>query len=607
METLPRSSNEIASDIANNKRNLRSLTKQLKAANANLVQTKNNLQTNTEQLNTKIAEARKDALTHFSQSQIEPINEKLRVIDTRIEELNNTHKSNLDELTEEKVMQNHEDKYAMHDEITKSLNECEKKLELSMGKRFKTEFIKQMDRSKIVVEPEEIDNFIDYFNNLNAKLDTYNNSLVHNLIEKIETKLPQLRETRLLENRNNVLILSALICLSIYFLRFYILPVYGVILFMLMVYHLHNSYHVYEILLAFKAVKDNLQLIEDEIKKNILEELESLVLQENDAYKQKYDSLMKKRNELDAKKAETNQEIIKNFEFDDSEIRASFEATATSYKNQINILEAEITNIETQIDNIKVKSKELSNEYANTIQSIPEQYLRPVIGESYIFTTRNDINSFFFGLQEDNNEPIFFTHPMGSSIILYDESTDIVFRFLQLINVQLRNKLNPAAFQVEVYDQVTRGMALSMFLVPGIDSAFSIKATSEEISNSVEQIGTLINRRNTLLLNGEGNIEAYNEARAAEKSLTEPYKFIFNINAPENILLSQTLIQAYHLGNKLGIYYHNFMEKETFYNYSDAAKLINCIDAIYILEENSIMKRTKDFALENLIKPTQKK
>ena len=603
---VSRTSNEIAADIANNKRDLRSLVKQLKAANANLAQTKNNLQSSTEQLNTNIAEARKSALNQFSRSQLEPINEKIKLIDTKIEELNSNHRTNLDELTEEKVMQNHADEYAMHEEITKSLGECEKKLELSMGKRFKNEFIKQMDESKIVIDPDEIDSFIDYFNQLNEKLDTYNNTVLHNLVEKVESKLPQLRKTRLLENKNNALILSVVICLSIYFLRFYILPFYGVILFGLMVYYMWNSYHVYEILLAFKAVKDNLQLIEDEIKKNILAEMEDLILEENTNYQKKYDSLMKKRNELDAKKEETNQEIIHNFTFDDSSIRASFDATATSYKNQINVLEAEIAHIESQMESTKIRSRELTGEYASAIQSIPERYLKPCVGESYIFTVRDDINKFFFGLHEDSNDPIFFTHPMGSSIILYDESTDIVFKFLQLINVQLRNKLNPAAFQVEVYDTVTRGMGLSMFLVPDIDVAFSIKATSDEITAAVSQMGTLINRRNTLLLNGEGSIEAYNEARAAENSLTEPYKFIFNINAPESILLSQTLVQAYHLGNKLGIYIHNFIEKETFYNLGDASKLINCVDAIYILEENSIMKRTKDFALENLIKPSQK-
>ena len=394
---VSRTSNEIASDIANNKRDLRSLVKQLKAANANLAQTKNNLQSSTEQLNTNIAEARKSALNQFSRSQLEPINEKIKLIDTKIEELNSNHRTNLDELTEEKVMQNHADEYAMHEEITKSLGECEKKLELSMGKRFKNEFIKQMDESKIVIDPDEIDSFIDYFNQLNEKLDTYNNTVLHNLVEKVESKLPQLRKTRLLENKNNALILSVVICLSIYFLRFYILPFYGVILFGLMVYYMWNSYHVYEILLAFKAVKDNLQLIEDEIKKNILAEMEDLILEENTNYQKKYDSLMKKRNELDAKKEETNQEIIHNFTFDDSSIRASFDATATSYKNQINVLEAEIAHIESQMESTKIRSRELTGEYASAIQSIPERYLKPCVGESYIFTVRDDINKFFFG------------------------------------------------------------------------------------------------------------------------------------------------------------------------------------------------------------------
>lgn len=85
-------------------------------------------------------------------------------------------------------------------------------------------------------------------------------------------------------------------------------------------------------------------------------------------------------------------------------------------------------------------------------------------------------------------------------------------------------------------------------------------------------------------------------------SLTESYNFIFYLDPALDDVKDSNLTTLLKNGGIVGIYTHLCINMQSFKEMQDsAAEIIKRVNTVYVLQNGSIYKKAKDFALENLV------
>lgn len=85
-------------------------------------------------------------------------------------------------------------------------------------------------------------------------------------------------------------------------------------------------------------------------------------------------------------------------------------------------------------------------------------------------------------------------------------------------------------------------------------------------------------------------------------SLTENYNFLFYLNSNMDIVKDPKMMAVLRNGSMMGIFPHLLISNDVFRDMKErATDLVNAVDTIYTLQNGSIFKRAKDFALEELV------
>jgi hypothetical protein len=382
----------------------------------------------------------------------------------------------------------------------------------------------------------------------------------------------------------------------------YVFPFYLTFLLVIAGFNIYRNYKVLKIILVQKTIRDNVDSIEEMFRQQVLEELDRRTTEENKKFEGERAALESEIGGLNSKIEQLAQNSESSFVFDDNQIREIYEATVRQKEHREDEINDAIQQDDKKIKGLYEKLEELQKELDKMVGNIQYSYLNyEAIGSSMTL----DKN---FIIDVENSKPVFFQHPLTSFLCLYTDEK-IVSDFVRLINLQLRVKLKPNMFSVDVFDPTNLGSSYLAFKpVPKNDkeaamlgNLFRIFTDESDFSQSVKEYSEELGRKINTIITGYENIDEYNKFMLSIQSLTESYHFIFIIDPSDRVLANKALVQQLRNGASVGMYYHLFMREGDFYSLgTNAHSLLDNVGRIYLLTESGIQSRAKDWILERL-------
>ena len=135
-----------------------------------------------------------------------------------------------------------------------------------------------------------------------------------------------------------------------------------------------------------------------------------------------------------------------------------------------------------------------------------------------------------------------------------------------------------------------------------IKQLFQIITDKSATKDFLEKSNSELDRKVGAILRNYNDIEEYNTAMVESDSLTESYNFIFYLDPALDDVKDSNLTTLLKNGGIVGIYTHLCINMQSFKEMQDsAAEIIKRVNTVYVLQNGSIYKKAKDFALENLV------
>lgn len=135
-----------------------------------------------------------------------------------------------------------------------------------------------------------------------------------------------------------------------------------------------------------------------------------------------------------------------------------------------------------------------------------------------------------------------------------------------------------------------------------IKRLFRIVTSNDALKDVLDELDEEMARRKNVILRNYDSIADYNVAMVESDSLTENYNFLFYLNSNIDIVKDPKMMAVLRNGSMMGIFPHLLISNDVFRDMKErATDLVNAVDTIYTLQNGSIFKRAKDFALEELV------
>lgn len=597
--SIKRNIETVRRNITMAKRTLSKNREEQAAVKASLANTENNYQD-------RLRASKKEALNSFIIKQTKQYEDEVLTLTEQISEENTSYSIELDRLENANISDFYTDESEISADIKTSVEILQKHIENSLSRRFKNELEKQLDSGSIDMSSENLENLVTYFNRESkyiAKLNKENDidkviNTVNGLCIDNPLSVSEDKNTASLQIGGTLLIIGIVaICAAKILFPFYI-----VFLILFASYNVIKSYKIYSALIAQKAVKDNIDKIDEKLRKEAEARLEDRKKQLNEKH---LETIADLENRLISAKDKLNTNKIKaesEFVFDDSDTRKTYDTAININNKKIDSLIADEKATNEQLEKYYLELKQLEDELNKVAGSIQASYLDfGKVGTDVIFNP-----DFIFDIQ--NGKPIFFKHPQKSCLFLYDDIVDVV-ELIKLLSVQLRIKLNPFNLNITVVDTQFMGSSfLSMQPVSdkkddSLKKLFQIVTSNEDVNLYLESCDEELQRKMRSIRFQFDNIANYNKFMLESDSLTEGYEFIFFEDPSQNHLQNETLMKIINNGETLGIFLHLFIQKDEFFGLGEnARKITNNVGKIYVLSEGHYHERAKDFVLENMIK-----
>jgi hypothetical protein len=381
-----------------------------------------------------------------------------------------------------------------------------------------------------------------------------------------------------------------------------IFPFYVFFLGLLVAYNISKNYKIYAALISQKAVKDNLEIIENTLKTKAERKLAERKEKVQEKYNKELLQLQKELEILEQQKIQAESEVNSSFSFDTAE-------SHNRYQNALKINNSRMQQLKNTGDQLKNELVMRQNElqrFEDDLRSIAGDLQNDFLNYEKIGTDAIFNNKFLVDFK--GTKPVYFLHPKGSALFLYDSVNDVT-NFIRLLIVQLRTKINPNNLKCAVVDFDSLGVPFLAFSEDSentensVKNLFRIITTNDDVKELNTELNDSVSKRIMSIRKSYNNIEDYNRAMLETDSLTEIYNFVFYQNPTQNILNDDNFKKVYVNGGSLGIYSHVFLKKSEFYEMGDMARsLIENASGIYALQDGNINKRAKEFALERLVK-----
>ena len=180
-----------------------------------------------------------------------------------------------------------------------------------------------------------------------------------------------------------------------------------------------------------------------------------------------------------------------------------------------------------------------------------------------------------------------FVHDCGH----YDISN-----FIKLISIQILNRMNPFAFEINYWDLKELGMDMRVFDPLATPSLYNIRTGEDEIKTAQEDLMFTLKKRSINIMREYPNITLYNEAMVNLQSVTESYNFIFVPNFAKSVYNNTNFKSLVYKGANVGIYTLVFVTLDDLNELKeDRDEFLRQFGTIYSFDEDSIKQRVAEF------------
>lgn len=534
---------------------------------------------------------------------LKPLEEKRASLTEELEKLNSSYTEAVENLTVDNAMRDSSSRQEILDAVKESSDKLRELIVAILGERFYGELEKQLSVPDVIEDTEKLEDVIDYFNICEKKTERISkySGKITKIVDRVQILLMSQKLGEGIANANADAVIAVLVLVLIALVFKYVFPVYVCTLVVAMVLNLMRHYSLFKILLVQKTVRDNVDGIESMIRQQILENIEQ---QKQEMKAEHENSVAKINNDLEQLQSDISKVADSagaSFKFDDTDIRRKYEAGKVQKEIRERSLVARIADIEKEIQ----KNQELLDNQRELLNSalvqLQAQYLdASKVGDSYEFNTK-------FLQNVENDKLDFFTHPKASCFFVYQEEEDM-YTFVKLLLLQLRTRLNPFAYVVDIYDPVAMGRDFLRFQpdnpqkIVSIEKLFRIFTTESEFTGVFTEYKEDIDNRRLEIFREYSNIAEYNKYMLSIDSLTETYSFIFALGIDTSILQNRTFVQIAQNGGDLGVYLHCFVKEEDCIKMgSNAAQVLEPVSKIYTVDKRGAKPKAKTW-LVDLIK-----
>lgn len=545
-----------------------------------------------------------DEKASYKERQVKPYEEQRTSLGQELTRQKNLYMEEKDLLTEENLMADCSDKQSILVEVASASNSLRKLIIEILGERFYNELDRQMQTPVAIDDLEQLQSIVSYFNSCELEIEqiSKHSGKVTRFVNKFQNVVGGIKVEKLSTKSNADYFIVVLVLVLVFIGFKYVAPVYVMLLAVGAVINLMRHYKIFKILLVQKTVRDNVSRIEEMLRQEVLEELDRRLEDAEQRYQAEVDRINAELDEIEEQIEQVTQQAEREFSFDDTKVRNNHDIEIAGIDQKIDKLNEDLADIEGKLNEknrLLLEKKQMINSQAMALQ---KKYLDPEhIGEDYQFDVK-----FLVNVRDSKLE--FFEHPESSCLFLYSDYEDMQ-AFVRLMLLQLRIKLNPFAFNVDIYDQITAGKDLIRFKPdnkedkPSIEILFRVFSEEEKFTKEVENYKAELDRRTLIILREYRSIKEYNKFMLDIDSLTESYKFIFVLDPPNSLLGNPKLLQQCTVGGSLGIFYHVFVKEENFYRAGDSTpEILDAFGKIYIMEKAGPKSKAKTFIEERIAK-----
>ena len=590
----------VRKEIAQAKRRLHKNKEEQQAVRNSLLATENSYQD-------KLRNQKRETFERFIQEKTQDTEEKIVELSNELE----NEKAAYEEQKQQLDNANLSDFYTNEDEILADIKTAidvlQRHVEKSLSPRFRSELETHLDGGNIDISPEKLESLVTYFNKQSTYISKLNKE---NKVDSVITAVNgfcieapfNISEEKKTQNLQfgGLLLAAAVIFI---FAAKVLFPFYFIFLAFLAFYNVVKNYKIFSAIIAQKAVKDNVDKIDEQLRKQAEDHLKDKKIQLEKDFLNKQANM---ESELIHLKEQLNTQRVQaeaEFQFDDDDYRKSYDTAISINTKKLDSLTAEEIDTNTKLTENYNKLKQLEDELDKMAGDIQASFLDfNKVGADVIFNP-----NFIFDIQ--NGKPVFFVHPQKSALFIYNDIVDVI-DFIRLICVQLRIKLNPFNLNISVVDLVYMGQNF-LGMQPDSDSKddslkklFQIVSSKEGLKDMLLDLDEELNRKMRSIRSQFSDIAAYNSFMLQSDSLTEGYEFVFYQDPDQNDVADNSLLKIINNGESLGIFMHLFIQKDKFYDFgANGRQLVDSIGRVFLLSDGKYYERAKDFVLENLIKP----
>lgn len=544
--------------------------------------------------------AKEKSKEEYKQKMLVPLQDKLEKYQTTLDEIQKEYAESLEELTEEKLLEQYSSQQDILLEVRESTVALQAQLKETISEQFYNVLYQQLEQKQIKLEEADLDSVITYFNECSAKLDKVikSKSPITTLVNRIEKLI--LESNLQIDSSNVMMCISLLYVVACLFLSKYVFPVYGFLLCFQAVYNVIHFYNIYKILVVQKSVQDNILLIDEKIHQEVLEDLAKRKQENEEYYQKEIEQCEGIIDRINNEMMQVSVSITNAFSFDDSSIKEQYRVSlSTKQEHESNLMENKYS-LKKEID----KLQEDAVSYKEQLVALLNESVNfESVGTSNIFDPE-----FIIDIDKQELRRITFDFPQSSALYLYNSYNEL-YDFIRLINIQLRHKMNPFCFNVILYDDVMLGTPCIKFSSNSKTKGdlsvnlFKIITIEQDLKDVVDESVEVLSSRLNTIKREFHNIFDYNNKMIELESVPETYEFWFIIDPPDMIEASPAFQKLLVNGGDLGIFCQIFRNQESFYKTKDKSKdLLGGVNKAYLLQNGVINKVAKEKILETLQK-----
>lgn len=507
----------------------------------------------------KAVAAKKD----FVQSKAQPLEQRRSLLTSSLEKLKKQYEQDLDSISVDSLTTESSDKQEILESVKAASDKLHEIIVSMVGERFYNELDKQIPTGELVTDTEKLSEIVDYFNICEVELERLSakSGKLTKFVDKLQFVIMSI-DMGAIKSDSSVDLVIAILVIILFGIGFkYLYPVYLILGLVGFGINLARHYKIFKILLIQKTVRDNVDSIESLIRQQLMQEVErqkQALTEQFNAEKSKYLAEIDRVNKSIDSVAYAAGSA---FKYDDSEDIKNQHLILNQKAREEAQISENIGRIESELKALDIELREKTSLLNNELQQEQMRYLdTSVIGTSFIFDPK-------FLQNVEGSKLEFWTHPESSALFIYNERKYAI-DFIRLILIQLRIRLNPFAYNIDIVDPERMGRDFLKFQPlnkdksPSIDILYRIFKTEDDFKEEFEIYNAEVSKRLNTIFRSHNSISKYNEFMLSIDSLTETYKFIFIMDPTATSLMDPSLQQIARNGGDLGIFVHFFVSED---------------------------------------------